>query len=1499
MALTTFKNLYSLLTEQQKNEIKKTGLGVSSQVIREGIELSRMLTDPSEEKIQSTEKFLENLYSGVIGAENVERVQRGEREVVTIAEPESTVGQVVRDIGSFAGTMVGLGKLAKPLQALKPLQKAKVAAPKTTKTLGFVAKGETAAQLSLNPYQENFANVLGDMIDDDGQGFASDIEKYMLEPIKSSQEKTELENRLGLLAEGLIFTGAFGVVTGTVKNIDVISKNLINSLNEVKSQGEEAVQAFLNKVKRIKRQDKDFTAEALQKRQNEIVQGKQELFPTSEFNLGDINALKNERFLGLRKFSTVTPIRTISNLLAKTFTPRGGRSELLHENYLKTQNAKEKWDATIDHTARNLEKSINDIHKAIGGDKEAVIKKVNKILFTDFRVDKGNVKLGKTQQEAFEKALLNLPEEARQPIKKARDLQDDLSKLLLKSENISDSDKAIIKEQLGFYVRESYRMFEDSNYSPTIQATQAARRFIKSEIKRKNPDISDRTLRLETQSEFEKLSGGKGQFTNVTNGFESFGKIREGILVEKQEIPPAIKSYLGEITAPTEKLLISMKKISQFVEDSNFHNQAYKDGKDIYFHNKNNIPGFTAQIPKYDNVKVQPFGELSGIYTTPELAEYYTKRYQQGSSKLVESLPAGLKETWQGLLFVKGQAQRSATTRRLTTHIKNIFGGATITGANGVRLLNPKTISESFKNVYSQLTRTTDVERQKFLEEIAGQGVLNKNAIVNDLKNLSKDASSESVLTKGFFSTPAKYLSTRASKAPIIKQLLKADEKVTEAYIAEDDFWKINMYLNEKKHLDNFNKALPKDRKFNKFKYDTIEKIQNEAGRLTRNGLPNYDLVPDNLKELRAVPFIGTFFSFLSESTRLAMTIPRQVAKEYSMARELKSLGADKASKIMKNRGLDRALGYTTFAVGGGATATVIANYASGVGQDVIDNIKPFLPEWMQNDNVVYTVNEEGVPVVYNVTPWDAFDFPRKPIQTIINKAINKDLTEEELKQYDYDLLNEIFTPFFGESLTQQTLNAYIFRDGLDSEGRLLKNPFNKLEVYDADREGGRLNGTNLKIVAMNLAETLEPGTVTDTRKYFRDKFGKEMTALDQKIYREEAMFKWLTGFGGIPFNKEYVENIYSFKIFDFKESQKKARNQIYRAITDEMPKEEFINNYLSANREYYKGYKKLHTLTESAENLKLDTFQILKDNKVSESDRASFLGSNRYFKPLDITENMRLQMLKSSSLSQNYYDILLDIKSLNKTLNQLPVLVEPENEKEITVPLSEDIDKMFKDLRLPKATGGIVEGKDDVPFTKENPANRVDPFTGQPYSDQMARLGLQEGGLAQDILSFIAQARGYEDPSFLKKYADDVKWQEVRGAGPTTVQNNNGPARGSYQVEGREGSSRNETILQRAINFYEEYPNAPKSKEIEYALSQKGKDLDFSTLSEETQDNLFYIDAERGTLPLDKLATGELDSKTAWMEHWNQGPDRQVMEDKWNKAQKEKEILLQQQLVQ
>jgi len=87
-------------------------------------------------------------------------------------------------------------------------------------------------------------------------------------------------------------------------------------------------------------------------------------------------------------------------------------------------------------------------------------------------------------------------------------------------------------------------------------------------------------------------------------------------------------------------------------------------------------------------------------------------------------------------------------------------------------------------------------------------------------------------------------------------------------------------------------------------------------------------------------------------------------------------------------------------------------------------------------------------------------------------------------------------------------------------------------------------------------------------------------------------------------------------------------------------------------------------------------------------------------------------------------------------------------------------------------STGGLITGP-KVSDTKENPADRVDPFTGEPYSDQMARLGLAEGGntlqeyekklneledyikknrlVSKEARMSLLSGEGYNDPRFIK----------------------------------------------------------------------------------------------------------------------------------------------------
>ena len=58
-----------------------------------------------------------------------------------------------------------------------------------------------------------------------------------------------------------------------------------------------------------------------------------------------------------------------------------------------------------------------------------------------------------------------------------------------------------------------------------------------------------------------------------------------------------------------------------------------------------------------------------------------------------------------------------------------------------------------------------------------------------------------------------------------------------------------------------------------------------------------------------------------------------------------------------------------------------------------------------------------------------------------------------------------------------------------------------------------------------------------------------------------------------------------------------------------------------------------------------------------------------------------------------------------------------------------EEIEDLKGETIEPKArytTGGLVSGP-DVPQTKEDPADRINPYTNEPYQEQMDRLGFAE----------------------------------------------------------------------------------------------------------------------------------------------------------------------------
>jgi len=103
--------------------------------------------------------------------------------------------------------------------------------------------------------------------------------------------------------------------------------------------------------------------------------------------------------------------------------------------------------------------------------------------------------------------------------------------------------------------------------------------------------------------------------------------------------------------------------------------------------------------------------------------------------------------------------------------------------------------------------------------------------------------------------------------------------------------------------------------------------------------------------------------------------------------------------------------------------------------------------------------------------------------------------------------------------------------------------------------------------------------------------------------------------------------------------------------------------------------------------------------------------------------------MLEPSDVNPRY-DEYLEKRATGKPLsstgkNFLDAIDVGDMDANIIFITPEMREKILKEGVPGFAKGGLVKGKDDVPYTKENPADRVDPNTGQPYSAQMEELGL------------------------------------------------------------------------------------------------------------------------------------------------------------------------------
>ncbi len=1064
----------------------------------------------------------------------------------------------------------------------------------------------------------------------------------------------------------LLLDGAvFTGLVGTVIGGTKYSKDKLSVALRELKQNPKAVEQFKKIIKPIKEKAEPFLPRKITDSIEDDVFVEANQYATDGFIKKGATAITN--WLGDKR--------------RRFFTTRGYYSAEMHSILKDSENAKVAWSLKANNLFDNLISKMKTISKEQNISKEKL-----DLMLNDFMT--GKIKSSK------------LPVELKEIAEEARETIDDLSEMMLESKHVPKEIQNVIRLNIGKYLRKSYEMFENPNYKPSADVIEDAVQALAGKLKQPvQQDIFGQGRRLDLDERVVEarniinniLKDGKNIDTHLD---QVFGVTKADILfATRKNIDEPFRKLFGEreIKDTTKSIFTTLETLSHYVTDTKMYDDLYESGKGKwFFDDTTKIP--VTQARTSATIKGDRFANLNGVKTTPQIAKFFNKT--QGSFiDSIRNIPM-----MNTILGAKGFGQAFATVYSLTTHARNTIGGGLIMASNGMNPFDAET-RKAFQTLKNELYTTTKSKDEALTDLYAKYqelGLVNQNVRVNEFKKLINEYSEPDWINKidNKFSSSALY--GEGKKA--VSQVNKAFNKT---YVAEDDLWRIAAFQKELKTLQ---QAFP-----NK----TLQDLEKDAATIIRNTFPTYDLVPLGARELRAIPVFGNFYSFFAERWR---------NNYHTLKQGFEEIHSD--NPVLMERGYERLAAKTAIGYMGAEGLNTYTKNAYGVSDEEEKAIRDLaLPPWSKNGtlafkrdkfgNIMYvdlTFSDPDAPVINTIKAFtnEIFD-PKTPLTTIGNRYANG--LEQSLKTF--------LEPFTDQPLFTGRVIEVL--DGKDENGDFIEgyNPQNS-------------NIDNILAQAKYVGEVLVPRFIREGADYT---WGEKAEKLKEGEldYGQELASKF-TGQRFYNVTKDKLATSLYFKIIDFDKQQEESKQLLN--VKQANTTEDLLINYLEANNAYYRNYVTMHQAIEAAKVLNLPRSEIksiakrnLTSAGLNTQEINNMVAGDNYFQPIRLTEfDLKNIYNASNFVDINYGDFKRQYNNLYTKLSSLPLL-ELENLNVKEQEAIEIIESPKDFLRQQESTGGLVKGEDDVPYTKQNPADRVDPFTGQPYSDQMARLGLAEGG--------------------------------------------------------------------------------------------------------------------------------------------------------------------------
>ena len=429
------------------------------------------------------------------------------------------------------------------------------------------------------------------------------------------------------------------------------------------------------------------------------------------------------------------------------------------------------------------------------------------------------------------------------------------------------------------------------------------------------------------------------------------------------------------------------------------------------------------------------------------------------------------------ILVPKAATQSLKTVYSALTQVRNAVQGMSFVTANGIPYgelgtIEGKNIFSVAKDISFGKMKNTygDAVSSNLASRIARSVGLDTSVVLKENEKLIEDVLNGKISESELFKKATNVIGKKVGKVSDFANNLYAAvdnyPKVINWGIERNRYEKVfnNMGINK----DNYFKLLQEESEIGKYlrkmapraeaASESYQSFLDEvAGNLTRNNIPNYSYVGRTGQVLRQSPF-GNFIAYPLEIMRSGSNIYASAIDEISFGKKLMKLAEEsgtgssiskilnkedliKAGKLLQGVGHRRLLGFGMTTTG--LPVTLVAGFQAinNVSNNELDSLRRFVPEWSRNSTLLPVGrNEKGYLKYIDFGYANAYDPLIRPFGAIMTELAQGNATKESLMaSLGKGLMqgtSEILKPFSSESIYTEALVDTVLRKGVDKDGK-------------------------------------------------------------------------------------------------------------------------------------------------------------------------------------------------------------------------------------------------------------------------------------------------------------------------------------------------------------------------------------------------------------------------------------------------------------------------------